>query len=44
MGMTGKHSKTNLKVKSNIASLTRKYANYLFSSYNLNKDTDVFSK
>lgn len=36
--------KRNLKVKSNIASLTKKYANFLFNNYNLDKETDVFSK
>lgn len=33
-----------LKIKSNIASLTKKYANFLFTSANLNKEKDFFSK
>lgn len=33
-----------LKIRSNIASLTRKYASFLFLSAGLNKDKDVFSK
>lgn len=34
----------NLKIRSNIASLTKKYANYLFASAGLNKEKDFFSK
>lgn len=33
-----------MKIQSNVASLTKKYANYLFSSAGLNKEKDVFSK
>jgi hypothetical protein len=33
-----------MKIKSNIASLTKQYARYLFISANLNKDKDVFSR
>lgn len=33
-----------MKIQSNVASLTKKYANYLFSSAELNKEKDVFSK
>ena len=33
-----------LKIKSNLACLTKKYANYLFKSYNLQREKDDFSK
>jgi hypothetical protein len=39
-----KFVRKNFKVKSNIASLTKKYANFLFANYNLDKDKDFFSK
>ena len=34
----------NLTVKSNIAGLTKKYANFLFANYKLDKGHDSFSK
>lgn len=32
------------KLKSNISSVTKRYANYLFTSLNLDKDKDFLSK
>lgn len=32
-----KKNRKNPKIQSNVASLTKKYANFLFISYNLNK-------
>ena len=40
----GKSKRKNLKIKSNVASLTKQYARFLFVSANLNKDKDVFRK
>ena len=39
----GQRRKT-FKIKSNVASLTKQYARFLFVSANLCKDKDVFSK
>lgn len=39
-----KKSRKNPKIQSNVASLTKKYANFLFTSYNLDKEKDEFSK
>jgi len=38
MGPKGiKEGRKELKIQSNVASLTKKYANYLFNEYKLNK-------
>jgi hypothetical protein len=39
-----KKNRKNPKIRSNVASLTKKYANFLFTSYNLDKEKDEFSK
>jgi hypothetical protein len=38
-----KSKRKNMKIKSNVACLTKMYARYLFVSANLNKDKDQFS-
>lgn len=39
-----KKTKKTAQLKSNIASVTKRYATYLFVSLNLDKEKDVFSK
>ena len=39
-----KKSRKSPKIQSNVASLTKKYASFLFTSYNLDKEKDEFSK
>jgi hypothetical protein len=48
-GETGKWEvviglEVHAKVSSNVSSLTKKYATFLFQSYNLDKEKDEFSK
>jgi hypothetical protein len=40
----GKRQNKPSKLKSNVPSITKKYATYLFKSLNLDKEKDVFSK
>jgi len=40
----GKVKRKNFKIRSNVASLTRQYARFLFVSSSLNKNKDVFKK
>ena len=44
ISINSKIKRKSLKIKSNIASLTKQYARYLFVCSNLSKDKDVFSR
>lgn len=43
-GLNGKVKRKNFKIRSNVASLTRQYARFLFVSANLDKKKDDFKK
>ena len=39
-----KKNRKNVRISSNVSTLTKKYATFLFQSYSLDKDKDEFSK
>ena len=39
-----KKNRKNVRISSNVSTLIKKYATFLFQSYSLDKDKDEFSK